>query len=94
MQVSTLSPPVLEVMDVDFKYPTGPTILKDVNFGLDQTSRVCIVGPNGAGAAANHSCCCLLALSDVFVDDIVDAVVAAAVVVLPKTTPIIGQHDT
>ncbi|CAM9727361.1 unnamed protein product, partial [Ectocarpus fasciculatus] len=50
--VSTLSPPVLEVMDVDFKYPTGPTILKDVNFGLDQTSRVCIVGPNGAGAAA------------------------------------------
>ena len=49
-QVSTLSPPVLEVMDVDFKYPTGPTILRDVNFGLDQSSRVCIVGPNGAGA--------------------------------------------
>lgn len=49
LQVSTLSPPVLEVMDVDFKYPTGPTILKNVNFGLDQTSRVCIVGPNGAG---------------------------------------------
>lgn len=48
-QVSKLSPPVLEVMDVDFKYATGPTILKDVNFGLDQTSRVCIVGPNGAG---------------------------------------------
>lgn len=48
--MSTLSPPVLEVMDVDFKYPTGPTILRDVNFGLDQSSRVCIVGPNGAGA--------------------------------------------
>ena len=37
-------------MDVDFKYPTGPTILKNVNFGLDQSSRICIVGPNGAGA--------------------------------------------
>lgn len=48
-QVSTLSPPVVEVMDVDFKYSTGPTILKNVNFGLDQASRVCIVGPNGAG---------------------------------------------
>lgn len=35
---------------MDFKYPTGPTILKNVNFGLDQSSRVCIVGPNGAGA--------------------------------------------
>lgn len=39
-------------MDVDFKYQTGPTILKDVNFGLDQNSRVCIVGPNGAGTPA------------------------------------------
>lgn len=48
-EVSTLSPPVLQVNDVDFKYPTGPTILKDVNFGLDQSSRICIVGPNGAG---------------------------------------------
>ncbi|CAN0462305.1 unnamed protein product, partial [Scytosiphon promiscuus] len=49
VKVSTLSPPVLQVNDVDFKYPTGPTILKDVNFGLDQSSRICIVGPNGAG---------------------------------------------
>lgn len=49
VQVSTLSPPVIEVLDVNFKYPTGPTILKNVNFGLDQTSRICIVGPNGAG---------------------------------------------
>lgn len=48
-QVSVLSPPVIEVLDVDFRYPTGPVILKDVNFGLDQTSRICIVGPNGAG---------------------------------------------
>lgn len=32
-----------------FRYSTGPVILKDVNFGLDQSSRICIVGPNGAG---------------------------------------------
>lgn len=48
-KVSNLSPPVIEVQDVDFKYDTGPMILKNVNFGLDQTSRICIVGPNGAG---------------------------------------------
>ncbi len=44
-------------MDVDFKYPTGPTILKNVNFGLDQSSRVCIVGPNGAGACRGRGRC-------------------------------------
>ena len=48
-KVANLSPPVIEVQDVDFKYNTGPVILKNVNFGLDQSSRICIVGPNGAG---------------------------------------------
>jgi hypothetical protein len=49
-EVSQISPPILEVRDVNFRYgPTLPWLFRGVNFGLDMSSRVCIVGPNGSG---------------------------------------------
>uniref|UniRef100_A0A7S3QXV4 ABC transporter domain-containing protein n=1 Tax=Dunaliella tertiolecta TaxID=3047 RepID=A0A7S3QXV4_DUNTE len=45
-----LPPPLIQAMDVDFKYPGRDDFgLKNVNFGIDMGSRVAIVGPNGAG---------------------------------------------
>ncbi len=48
-EVNKLSPPVIEVMDVSFRYSTGPWIIRNAEFGIDLDSRICIVGPNGAG---------------------------------------------
>ncbi|CAE7632571.1 ABCF4, partial [Symbiodinium microadriaticum] len=49
-EVSMVTPPILEVRDVNFRYgPHMPLLFKNVNFGLDMSSRVCIVGPNGSG---------------------------------------------
>lgn len=46
-----LAPPVLAVSGMAFRYgPKYPWLFKDVNFGIDQSSRVAIVGPNGVGA--------------------------------------------
>ena len=42
-----VSPPILGFNDVDFNYPKGPTLFRDLNFGLDMESRLAIVGPNG-----------------------------------------------
>ena len=42
-----VSPPILGFNDVDFNYPKGPTLFRDLNFGLDMVSRLAIVGPNG-----------------------------------------------
>ena len=48
-----LAPPVLAVSNMAFRYgPKYPWLFKDVNFGIDQSSRVAIVGPNGVGACA------------------------------------------
>lgn len=44
-----LSPPILGLHSVDFGYPGHPLLFKDVNFGIDMSSRVAIVGPNGVG---------------------------------------------
>ncbi|KAK9867268.1 hypothetical protein WJX84_007223 [Apatococcus fuscideae] len=44
-----ISPPILGFNDVDFNYPKGPTLFRDLNFGLDMESRLAIVGPNGIG---------------------------------------------
>ena len=35
--------------DVDFSYPSQPALFRKLNFGIDMTSRVAIVGPNGIG---------------------------------------------
>ena len=49
-EVIHLSPPILEVRDVNFQYsPQLPWLFRGLNFGLDMSSRVCIVGPNGSG---------------------------------------------
>ena len=45
-----LPPPLLQLMDVDFKYPGRDDFgLHDINIGITMGSRVAIVGPNGAG---------------------------------------------
>ena len=49
-EVTIISPPIIEVRDVNFRYgPDLPWLFRGVNFGLDMASRVCIVGPNGSG---------------------------------------------
>lgn len=48
-QPSELQPPILGLYDVDFGYGNGPLIFKKVNFGVDMSSRIAIVGPNGVG---------------------------------------------
>lgn len=45
----TVSPPVLGFTDVDFAYPGGPRLFRDINFGIGLESRFAIVGPNGIG---------------------------------------------
>lgn len=45
-----LAPPVLAVSGMGFRYGDKyPWLFKDVNFGIDQSSRIAIVGPNGVG---------------------------------------------
>lgn len=48
-QPAELNPPILGLYDVDFGYGDGPMIFKQVNFGVDMSSRIAIVGPNGVG---------------------------------------------
>ncbi|CAG8438415.1 uncharacterized protein OCT59_013223 [Rhizophagus irregularis] len=44
-----LSPPILQLDDVSFKYETGDNILTDVNLSVQLDSRIAVVGPNGSG---------------------------------------------
>ncbi|XP_072303415.1 ATP-binding cassette sub-family F member 1 isoform X1 [Eucyclogobius newberryi] len=44
-----LSPPILGLHTVDFGYETQKQLFKNVDFGIDMESRICIVGPNGVG---------------------------------------------
>uniref|UniRef100_A0A673LTE1 ATP-binding cassette sub-family F member 1 n=1 Tax=Sinocyclocheilus rhinocerous TaxID=307959 RepID=A0A673LTE1_9TELE len=44
-----LSPPILGLHSVDFGYEGQKPLFKNVDFGIDMESRVCIVGPNGVG---------------------------------------------
>jgi ATP-binding cassette subfamily F protein 1 len=47
---SELAPPVLDIREVSFKYGEKyPWLFEDVTFGIDQSSRIAIVGPNGVG---------------------------------------------
>lgn len=47
-----LNPPVLGLKDAKFGYPNQPLLFKKVDFGLDMSSRVAIVGPNGVGKSS------------------------------------------
>ncbi|XP_030644653.1 ATP-binding cassette sub-family F member 1 [Chanos chanos] len=44
-----LSPPILGLHSVDFCYEGQKPLFKNVDFGIDMESRICIVGPNGVG---------------------------------------------
>ncbi|KAM9326394.1 ATP-binding cassette sub-family F member 1 [Gastrophryne carolinensis] len=44
-----LSPPILGLHGVDFGYSGQKPLFKNLDFGIDMDSRVCIVGPNGVG---------------------------------------------
>ncbi|GCB68224.1 ATP-binding cassette sub-family F member 1 isoform X2 [Scyliorhinus torazame] len=44
-----LSPPILGLHAVDFAYEKHKPIFKNLDFGIDMDSRICIVGPNGVG---------------------------------------------
>ncbi|XP_054620753.1 ATP-binding cassette sub-family F member 1 isoform X2 [Dunckerocampus dactyliophorus] len=44
-----LSPPILGLHSVDFGYDSQKPLFKNVDFGIDMESRICIVGPNGVG---------------------------------------------
>jgi len=45
-----LSPPILGISDVCFKYtPDSPWLFKELEFGIDMNSRIAIVGNNGVG---------------------------------------------
>lgn len=45
-----VKPPIIGFHDVDFGYPGGPTLFRDLNFGLDLESRFAIVGEWGGGS--------------------------------------------
>lgn len=44
-----LNPPLLGVKDMSFGYDSKHILFKDVNFGVDMSSRIAIVGANGVG---------------------------------------------
>lgn len=44
-----LAPPILGLKNCSFKYPDQPYLFKNLDFAIDMTSRVAIVGPNGVG---------------------------------------------
>lgn len=44
-----LSPPILGLHGVDFAYEGQELLFRNLDFGIDMDSRICIVGPNGVG---------------------------------------------
>ncbi|XP_055344676.1 ATP-binding cassette sub-family F member 1-like [Paramacrobiotus metropolitanus] len=48
-QPTDLNPPILGAFNVTFGYANQPNIFERLDFGIDMTSRVAIVGPNGVG---------------------------------------------
>ncbi|XP_052789762.1 ATP-binding cassette sub-family F member 1-like [Mya arenaria] len=44
-----LNPPILGISNCVFGYGKAPPLFKDLDFGIDMSSRVAIVGPNGVG---------------------------------------------
>lgn len=48
-QPENLSPPILQLTDVNFGYTPEQTLLKNVNLNANLQSRICIVGDNGSG---------------------------------------------
>jgi len=44
-----MAEPILELVDVRYRYPTGTEALRGVTFAVEAGERVGLVGPNGAG---------------------------------------------
>ncbi|XP_002732153.1 ABC transporter F family member 2-like [Saccoglossus kowalevskii] len=45
----SLNPPILGLHSCTFGYPGQKELFKDIDFGIDLSSRIAIVGPNGVG---------------------------------------------
>jgi ATP-binding cassette, subfamily F, member 1 len=64
VEVAPLTRPVMEVANVHFRYsPKHPIIFDQIDFGIDMDSRVCIVGPNGAGKVCWSLAACSMLIS-------------------------------
>ena len=48
-QFAEIAPPKIRFINVDFNYPDGPKVLKNISFELKPGEHLAIVGPNGAG---------------------------------------------
>jgi len=49
-ECTRLAPPVMQVQNISFRYNEAtPWIYQNIEFGVDQDTRVALVGPNGAG---------------------------------------------
>lgn len=48
-QFAEIAPPKIQFMKVNFNYPNGPKVLKNISFELKPGEHLAIVGPNGAG---------------------------------------------
>ncbi|XP_014675912.1 PREDICTED: ATP-binding cassette sub-family F member 1-like [Priapulus caudatus] len=48
-QPPPLQPPIIGLHDVSFGYPGQPKLFLNLEFGVDMSSRLAIVGPNGVG---------------------------------------------
>jgi ATP-binding cassette subfamily F protein 1 len=44
-----LAAPILGLKNISFKYDNQQYLFKGLDFGIDMSSRICIVGPNGVG---------------------------------------------
>ncbi|KAI6655884.1 ATP-binding cassette sub-family F member 1-like [Oopsacas minuta] len=44
-----ITPPILGLHDVTFRYEGHPILFKNLDFGIDMQSRIAVVGPNGVG---------------------------------------------
>lgn len=51
------SGPFMQIIDCEFGYKVGTSLFKEVNFGLEETSRVALVGANGAGKSTFLNVC-------------------------------------
>lgn len=48
-QFAEIAPPKIQFLNVNFNYPDGPKVLKNISFELKPGEHLAIVGPNGAG---------------------------------------------
>jgi cobalt/nickel transport system ATP-binding protein len=50
--------PVLQVRELSYTYPDGPTALSAVSFAVAEGERIALIGPNGAGKTSLFLCLC------------------------------------